>query len=247
MNLPVTLIHGWGMNSSCWDELVGSHGDSQFEPLDLPGHGKRFDELLPDSLDSVAKDMLAQAPEESLWCGWSLGALVALRAAAMAPERIRALVLVAPTPCFVQKADWTHGMPQNVFQEFYNSVQTNAVTSLKRFSLLMFEGCDNARQHGREFFDRLREHGLPSTDNLLTGLDLLNQTDLRTQLVALEQPVYLLSGTRDNICPISASRWLHQECGWPLAETQDGHAPQIAHADLLARTIAIAEQELSLV
>lgn len=247
MNLPVTLLHGWGMNSSCWENLLNGRGDDQFIPVDLPGHGKRLDERLPDSLDGVAKDMLAQAPGESIWCGWSLGAHVALRAAAIAPERIRALVLVAPTPCFVEKADWSYGMPKNTFQDFYTTVETNTVASLKRFSLLMFEGCENARQKGRSFFDRLQEHGLPDTTNLLTGLELLNHTDLRSQLAAVEQPVYLIAGIHDSICPISASRWLNQEFGWPLAETQDGHAPQIGHADLLARTIALAEQELSLV
>ncbi len=78
----LVLLHGWGMNNGVWDALPRALSDRfQLHPIELPGHGHAdFDPSgrdLPDWADAV----LAQAPEQAIWLGWSLGALVALQAA----------------------------------------------------------------------------------------------------------------------------------------------------------------------
>ncbi|MEA3640686.1 MAG: alpha/beta fold hydrolase [Lamprobacter sp.] len=78
----LVLLHGWGMNNAVWDALPATLTDRfQLHPIELPGHGQaRFEPQwrdLPDWADTV----LAQAPEQAIWLGWSLGALVALQAA----------------------------------------------------------------------------------------------------------------------------------------------------------------------
>ncbi|NEX18325.1 MAG: pimeloyl-[acyl-carrier protein] methyl ester esterase [Halochromatium sp.] len=78
----LVLLHGWGMNNAVWDALPATLTDRfQLHPIELPGHGQAPFEPewrdLPDWADAV----LAQAPDQAIWLGWSLGALVALQAA----------------------------------------------------------------------------------------------------------------------------------------------------------------------
>jgi len=49
--------------------------------------------------------LLAQAPGKSHWCGWSLGATLAMQAALVAPERISQLTLISPTARFFKTDD----------------------------------------------------------------------------------------------------------------------------------------------
>lgn len=247
MSLPVALIHGWGMNSASWEHLLAIKGELDLIPLDLPGHGNRLDETLPGSIDVLAQKMLSQAPDEAIWCGWSLGSLVAMRAAGIAPERVRGLILVAPTPRFVNGEDWKYGMNPDFFQTFSAAVARDPATSLKRFVLMMFEGCEDARQKSRAYLQNLQKNGTANAANLAAGLQILLKTDLRSQLHGIEQPVHLLAGRQDTICPPSAAQWLHRELGWPLQEVDTGHAPQLSHPRLITEIIDKIEQELYLV
>lgn len=247
MSQVVSLIHGWGMNASCWDSLCAVNPGYTLNTIELPGHGKRSNEELPSSLNTLAEDLLTRTAPESIWCGWSLGAQVALRAAVLAPARVQALILVSPTPRFVASTDWTHGMPPASFENFYQAVKANPVASLKRFSLLMFEGAKDAKERGRDYFRKLQKYSLPSAENLCRGLDILGETDLRSELAEIKQPVYLLAGEQDSICPVAAARWMQQALDWPLVEVEEGHAPQLSYPETILDMIAELEQELSLV
>jgi len=241
------LVHGWGMNASCWDSLRAASHRHSLQTLELPGHGRRLNENMPGSLDALAEQLLEKAPAESIWCGWSLGSLVALRAAMMAPERIHGLILIAPTPRFVSGHDWSYAMSPESFESFYETIKVNPISGLKRFSLLMFEGSAEALQKGRDYFRKLQEYGLPRGKNLIKGLDILSESDLRPHLSKVKQPVYLLAGRQDSICPVAAPQWMNQNLGWPLVEVDDGHAPQLSHPHLVLDMMDKLERELSLV
>lgn len=247
MSMPVALLHGWGMNAAAWDSLLATDHAHKLVALELPGHGKKQDEIMPASLDDLVQCMLSEAPEEAIWCGWSLGSMVAMRAAAIAPERVKGLILISPTPRFVKGENWEHGMATEVFQNFSASVAVDATTCLKRFTLLMFEGCENSRQKSRNYFQQLSSKGIASTAALKAGLDLLLHSDLRAELRLIEQPVYMLAGRQDAICPVTAAEWLGKEFGWPLHKVEDGHAPQLEHPQLIKTMIEQIEQELCLV
>src|ERR1044071_2657646 len=97
----LVLTHGWGMNSQVWDlALPALRTAFEVQALDLPGHGRNANQAPGATLEEWAYALLAQANSPAVWVGWSLGGLAALAAARKAPEKIRALVLVASTPKF---------------------------------------------------------------------------------------------------------------------------------------------------
>ncbi len=96
---PTVLVHGVGLDHTMWDEVVEDLAASRIVVrYDLLGHGATADADGPRSLDDFADQCLAvidqlETPVDVV--GLSLGALIALRTAARAPERVRRLVVVS--------------------------------------------------------------------------------------------------------------------------------------------------------
>ena len=93
------FIHGAGMDHSVWSTLAryfANHGRAVLVP-DLPGHGGSEGPLL-GTIPAMADWVLALAHAAKLGTvalvGHSMGALIALEAAAKAPDRIAALALL---------------------------------------------------------------------------------------------------------------------------------------------------------
>lgn len=93
----VILVHGAGMDHTVWalqGRYLAHHGFTALA-VDLPGHG-RSRELSPlSSVDAMA-DLVVELIETgtAALVGHSMGALVALAAAARHPERVAALCLL---------------------------------------------------------------------------------------------------------------------------------------------------------
>jgi 3-oxoacyl-(acyl-carrier-protein) synthase/pimeloyl-ACP methyl ester carboxylesterase len=98
---PVLFLHGFGGEASHWKPLCRELGDVDAVAVDLPGHGENRDtgmdvparQLTADLADLAAR-LGEGRPGGITVVGHSLGALVALRLAALAPHRVNALVLL---------------------------------------------------------------------------------------------------------------------------------------------------------
>jgi pimeloyl-ACP methyl ester carboxylesterase len=95
----LVFIHGAMHDHSVWTLLArwfGHHGFAVLAP-DLPGHSQSAGPP-PDSVESAAAWLLALADavglERTSWIGHSMGSLIALEAAAQAPERAELLVMI---------------------------------------------------------------------------------------------------------------------------------------------------------
>ncbi len=99
--LPVLVfLHGAGMNHSVWalqSRYFAHHGYNVLA-VDLPGHGRSEGPALTaigDMADWVWRLVDAVGAKKAALVGHSMGAFIALEAAARAPERVRALGLIA--------------------------------------------------------------------------------------------------------------------------------------------------------
>ncbi len=100
----VMCIHGWGCSAFVWRKNLPALHAAGLRALamDLPGHGLSDKPLTPAryTAGAMAERVLATLDalgvERAALVAHSMGAIVASRAAAMAPERISALVLLAP-------------------------------------------------------------------------------------------------------------------------------------------------------
>ncbi|MCK5383815.1 MAG: pimeloyl-ACP methyl ester esterase BioH [Gammaproteobacteria bacterium] len=233
------LIHGWSLHGGIWEQLV-----PLLEPhfrvtcVDLPGHG-RSDWRGEETLDAMVDAVLSVAPAEAAWLGWSLGGLVAARAALMAPARVSALVEMASTPCFVRKPGWQSAMLPALLDTFAAELAEDYVRTLNRFLALQVRGSDGASEVLKTLRALMLVHGEPNPEGLRAGLEVLRTADLRDSLGRIDCPALLLMGERDTLVPVNAGQAACEL--FPAAQLQvvagAGHAPFIAQPEMVAGLI----------
>ncbi|MCP3426969.1 alpha/beta hydrolase [Rothia sp. AR01] len=93
---PVVLLHGVGLDRTVWADVEERLTGREVLALDLPGHGAQPPLTSPVTLQDLADDVVGRLPEGPVHLvGFSLGALIAQRIAAAAPERVLSLTCVS--------------------------------------------------------------------------------------------------------------------------------------------------------
>jgi pimeloyl-[acyl-carrier protein] methyl ester esterase len=243
----LVLVHGWGLHAGIWDSFV-----PLLEPyfrilrVDLPGHGSSrwADET---TLDDMTAAVLAVAPANAAWLGWSLGGLVAMRAALQAPARVRALLLLASTPCFVRRDGWQCALLPALLDTFAAELQQDYLRTLNRFLALQVRGSDQGGAVLRQLRSQLLAKGEPVPVALQAGLDILRNTDLREDIGALACPALVMAGERDTLVPGAAARATADLMPNAVVEViaGAGHAPFIARPQVVADLVHAFQQPQS--
>ena len=229
----LVLLHGWGLHSGVWDEVATALATGfTVHAVDLPGHGRSAG--MPAGAFDDAVDALARVvPADAAVCGWSLGALFALRLARRHPGRVRALALVGATPCFAERDGWPHGMARGTLAGFAAGLAESRDATLARFVRLNALDGARSREAIRAFTRLLAAHPAPAAPVLAATLAWLEETDLRGEAAAPAPPTLLVHGTRDRLAPVGAARWLAERMpGARLLEIEDAaHLPFFTHRE----------------
>lgn len=97
--MTYVLVHGGGFGSSAWERLL-PFLPGRVLAVDLPGRGVRADVDLAGvttqtCAEAVVADMVAEDVQDAVLVGHSLAGVTVPRIMALAPERLRAAVLVS--------------------------------------------------------------------------------------------------------------------------------------------------------
>ena len=233
---PLVLLHGWAMHGGMFAPLVERLRERRtLHIVDLPGHGFSRAVDAPLQLDACTRAVLDAVPVAP-WCGWSLGGLLALHAAATQPQRVPALAMLCASPKFVRSADWPLGMPMETFRGFADGLRDDWRGTLERFIALEAFGSEHAREELRTLQQALFARGDPAARVLADGLALLEAGDLRNVLPTLAVPSLWIAGRRDRLV---APQAMHAASvvapgGRFVRIERAGHAPFLTHADDVA-------------
>jgi len=202
----LVLLHGWGMNSAVWSPLIGPLSQHcRLTLIDMPGHGhSEYDQGCSD-LDQWVDAVLQVAPEQATWIGWSLGSMLAQRAAARFPERVDGLVCIAGSPRFVQGSDWPHAMIQDTLLGFAADLRDDHSKTLDRFLLFQAHGDSEVRKQLRSLREGLASRPKPDERALEAGFDLLMSVDLREEMANLQCLSMWILGRRDRLVPVAVA------------------------------------------
>ena len=233
---PLVLLHGWAMHGGVFAPLVARLLDRYtLHIVDLPGHGHSRDCTVPLQLEACVEAIAAAVPRAP-WCGWSLGGLIALHAAATRADAVPALAMLCASPRFVRGEDWRHGVSPEIFRDFAGGLRADYRATLDRFVALEAFGSDHAKDEIRALRDDLFARGEPPASVLADGLELLETSDLRATLPTLRAPSLWLAGRRDRLVDPRAMREaaaLAPDAAVHVVE-HAGHAPFLTHADEVA-------------
>ena len=219
------LIHGWGLGSSVWSPLSTRLAeDFDIQLVDLPGY--TASEAAVGDFRQCAERIAKQLPANAIVCGWSLGAMLALQIALLAPNTIKGLILVGATPSFTQRTDWPHAQQPALLDRFSAAVEDDAAQTRQRFIALLNQGDTAARTITRSMTRALAADHQADRETLLTGLSWLRNVDLRAQIPTIKAPTLLLHGEQDPLMPLAAAHWLQAK----IAGAQLEVFPDAAHA-----------------
>jgi pimeloyl-[acyl-carrier protein] methyl ester esterase len=238
----LVLIHGWGMHGAVWQPVIRKLSKHFFlHIVDLPGMGLS-QAIEPHHLHAVAERLFEDLPAEADICGWSLGGLIGMRMALMQPERVKRLVLVGSTPCFVNQADravWSDGINAEVFRDFALQVSVDYQTTMLKFLTLQCMGSSDTRSIIKQLRASFAERPIPTVMTLQSTLRILLENDLRPEIPLLRQPTLLIHGDRDTLAPVQAANWMSQHLPDAHLRVIAGasHAPFLSHTDQFTETL----------
>ncbi len=200
----LVLLHGWGFSGEIFAKITPMLSEEfDIQLVDLPGYGVREGESFSASLQDAAADIISKIEsrdgEKFSLLGWSLGGLVAQQIAIDFPQMIDKLVLVAATPCFVQKDDWKQAVDPDLAAQFGNQIEKNHSDALKGFYLQLAAMELKPKLIVKEII-RLLSKGV-SKSNLLDSLKILHQSDLREQVAQSTIDTLWIYGADDQMVP----------------------------------------------
>ncbi len=235
----LVLLHGWGMHSGVWQPLISLLSQHyRITCIDLPGHGhSEFPETIP-SLDAVLAAIIAVAPPQAMWCGWSLGGLLVQRLAYVYPERVGKVCCIASTPYFVKEGQWP-GLTMVTLQTFAAQLENNYQQTVQRFIALQCLGLADERQQQRQLQTYLASAPAPALLGLTSALTWLTTLDCRELLNKISQPLYYIFGRLDALVPVAVAQHIlqYQPCAQYQVMAKASHMPFISHTDECARLL----------
>ena len=238
----IVLLHGWGMHGGLWgefNELLSK--EFQTHAIDLPGFGYSKDvenEFTLDSLTNVIEEYISKLTKPVSLIGWSLGGLITQNILKRKKVELENIVLIATTPSFTKKKGWESAMEQKVFNAFSNDLKIDYKKTLKRFLSLQTRGSDLAREDLRKLNEMLIARGEPNINALESGLNILRETDLRSE-IKNEISTLLILGDKDTLVPVSVNKQFNEM--FPNIEQlileKTGHAPFVSKPEICAGKI----------
>ena len=170
MTYRILLITGWGGGAELLKPL--------HEALEQKGHSVERINIFNVLNDDVLQQHVELAVEYDVIIGWSLGGQLATILVNQIQQQYaeqKVLITLASNPCFVAQADWMTAMPVESFMQFKQSFEQDAITTLRRFGLLVCQGASSAKKD----FIAMQKLIRPQPIALLRdGLQLLEQLNL---------------------------------------------------------------------
>jgi pimeloyl-[acyl-carrier protein] methyl ester esterase len=112
-------------------------------------------------------------------------------------DKIKAIVFIASTPCFVNRAEWANVIDKENIEELKDNLLNNTENTLKYFSGLIANGDVSVKETNKIIYNNLANNN--SKDVLAIWLVQMQQTDLRKEWAKINLPMKMILGERDSL------------------------------------------------
>ncbi|MGO3345017.1 MAG: alpha/beta fold hydrolase [Marinomonas sp.] len=205
-NPAIFMVPGWAMPKEVMKPLATRLSQRFYVVMaNLPGISLDEQRIQQRSIepnydiDALSERLIAVAPKNCWWVGWSLGGMVSTYVAARRSSCVKGLITLSASPSFLQREDWPHGMAPMLFDDFAQLTNESPEQGMKRFVMLQAKGAKDERSLIKQLQAKF-PHKLYKTA-LVGGLRLLRSLDVRRELSLLDLPNLHILGQNDDLVP----------------------------------------------
>lgn len=243
----VVLAHGFGCDQNLW-RLVAPVLERDFTVVRFDHVGAGNSDLSAwsaeryGSLDGYADDVLELCRELDLgpvtFVGHSVSAMMGVLAAAREPDAFAGLVLLAPSPCFVDDPEtgYRGGFSAADIEELLESLEANYLGWSGAMAPVIMGNPDRP-ELGEELTDSFCRTD-PEIARVFARVTFLS--DNRSDLAGVEVPTLVAQCSQDAIAPPEVGAFVHARIAGSRLVTLNatGHCPQLAAPEETAAAIA---------
>ncbi|MCV2488331.1 alpha/beta hydrolase [Geodermatophilus sp. YIM 151500] len=232
---PLVLVHGLGCDQSMWRLVLPDlAADYRVVLLDLAGHGgadrSAYDPDRHGSLAGWAADVVEVCREldlrDAVLVGHSVSAMIGALAVQEAPELFGALVMVGPSPRYVDEGDYVGGFSRADIADLLAAQAANHVGWAAAMAPVIMANPDRPELAGElaELFCRSD----PDVVGHLARVTFLS--DNRADLPRVAVPTLVLQCSEDVIAPVPVGRYVHAHVPDSsfVQLRATGHCPQLS-------------------
>jgi sigma-B regulation protein RsbQ len=212
---PMLFAHGFGCDQNMW-RLVAPAFEASHRVIlfDHVGAGKAdlaaYDRDRYGSLDGYAEDVLeiceALDLQDVVFVGHSVSAMIGVLAAIREPERFARLVLVGPSPRYVDEDGYTGGFTRADIDELLDSLDSNFLGWSSVMAPVIMGNPDRP-ELGQELTNSFCRTD-PDVASHFARVTFLS--DNRADLPEVRTPALVLQCSQDAIAPQSVGRYVHE-------------------------------------
>ncbi len=229
------LAHGFGCDQSMWRYFIPAfEKDFRLVLFDYVGHGKAdasaFDRSRYGSLDGYADDVLniceALAIHDAVFVGHSVSAMVGVLAASKDPRRFSRLVMVGPSPRYVNEGDYHGGFTAEDIDGLLDFLDSNFLGWSSTMAPVIM---GNA---GRPELSEELANSFCRTDPEIAKhfARVTFLSDNRKDLAFVKVPTLILQCSQDAIAPEAVGRYVEKQIpGSTFVQLRaSGHCPHLS-------------------
>ncbi|MGW4487371.1 alpha/beta fold hydrolase [Amycolatopsis sp. NPDC004368] len=231
----VLLAHGFGCDQNLW-RLVAPKLAERYRVVlfDYVGSGRSdLSAWTPErygNLDGYAQDVLEVCHELDLrdvvLIGHSVSAMIAVLAANTEPDRFAKLVLLTPSPCYLDDGDYHGGFSRADIDELLAALEANYLGWSATMAPVIM-GNDDRPELGEELKNSFCRTD-PAIARVFARATFLS--DNRADLAKVTAPTLIVQCRHDAIAPAEVGRFVHEQITGSELVTLDatGHCPQLS-------------------
>ena len=232
---PMVFAHGFGCDQNMWRHVWPAFaGDHRVVLFDHVGAGGSdvgaWDRERYSSLGGYADDVLQICRELDLldvvFVGHSVSAMIGVLAAAAEPERFGSLILVGPSPRYVDDDGYVGGFTREDVEGLLESLDSNYLGWSSAMAPVIM-GNEDRPELGQELINSFCRAD-PQIAAHFARVTFLS--DNRTDLARVRTPSLVLQCSNDAIAPETVGEYVHRE----LADSRfvlldaSGHCPNLS-------------------
>ena len=231
----IVFLHGLGGDQHDWHLMAPAFEDrSRVVVLDLVGAGKSDQSAYhPTAAHSTlaghATDLLdvlsALALHDVVFVGHSVAAMIGVIAAVREPQRFAKMVLISPSPRFINEKGYAGGFEQQDINELLGAMESDYHGWSQGFAPVMMG------QHDPELVLKLTNSFLRTNPAIAKHFARVTFfSDTRIELGFLIIPTLIVQSAHDVIAPLAVGHYLHEQ----LADSRlvvvatNGHYPHLS-------------------